>query len=610
MYLPLAAAVLALPALAVSLAAQSAALVAASDNVSSLPSLIVSASRTPQDPKNTPSSVSQLPVLDLQAEQTPDLRSALGWAPGVAVVASGGLGGQTAIFLRGANSDQTLFLVDGVRLNSRSDNYLNFLGGADLAGFDRIEVLRGPQSTLYGSSAIGGVILLETAHGCGAPTGVVEATAGSFDSYGATAAVKGGDTRLGYSLSLMHLQTANDRPDNDYREWGYSSRIESLVTPALLIGATFRGQQGDYQEPGSRFFLTDADVKTHNHLLTVYTQWNDGSDFSSRLTAALHRQDYEYADSYSTSRLRNIRDILDWQNTWTVSPRAEVVAGANAEWSRYTVDGVPSEDDSHAGYLSASWHPAPPVILTGGLRYDDFKSAGDATTWRSGVSWRPRSETKLHASYGTGFNAPGSADRFGVAEWGQLPNPNLRPEKSQGWDAGIDQSLAGDRVSIGATYFHNQFRDLFEYQIVDYTTFQGYTVNRAHASAEGVEFSASVRPIASVIFRGVYTYLDARNDDSGARLIRRPRHVGDADVHVQVTKAWMLGGGVHLAAGRIDSAGSMPSYTTVRLYTSYEVGHDWSLKLRMENLFDRTYEDVLGYPAPSSAIYGSVARRF
>ena len=146
--------------------------------VEQLDAYVVSATRTPQDPKLSSSSITLLPLADLQTAQTVDLRTALAQTPGVAVVSSGATGGQSSVFLRGADSDQTLFVVDGVRMNDRSTAYLNFLSGADLLGLERGEVLRGPQSTLYGSSAMGGVILLETAHGGGQPAGVAEATAG------------------------------------------------------------------------------------------------------------------------------------------------------------------------------------------------------------------------------------------------------------------------------------------------------------------------------------------------------------------------------------------------------------------------------------------------
>jgi vitamin B12 transporter len=578
--------------------------------VEQLDAYVVSATRTPQDPKLSSSSLTLLPLVDLQAAQTVDLRTALAQTPGVGVVSSGATGGQSAIFVRGANSDQTLLVVDGVRMNDRSTAYLNFLSGADLLGLDRVEVLRGPQSTLYGSSAMGGMILLETAHGGGTPAGAAEATAGSFSTLGGAIAGKGGDASLGYSGSLARTTTANDRPHNDYKQWSYSTRLESQVAPAWLLGATLRGQQSDYEEPGSRLFASAGKVDADNHLVTAYGQWRPGADFTSRLTVAWHQRDYSFAGAYGLSRSQNTRDIVDWQNTWIASPQIEVVAGANAERSRYTIDRARTDDHSRAGYLSTTMKPFQSLMLTGGLRYDDYASAGGATTGRAGVAWLPADGTKLRATYGTGFEAPGSDDRYGVPQWGQLPSPGLRPGKSRGWDAGLDQTLADGRVMLSATYFHNHFRDLFDYAITDFTTYQGRIVNRSRATTQGAEFAAEVRVGQIAGVRASYTYLDAHDDMSGARLLRRPRHAGDLDAHVQATKAWLVGAGLHVVADRVDSGGPLASWTTARLYTSYAVTSGLRLKLRVENALNKAYEEVLGYAALPRGIFGSVEWRF
>ena len=578
--------------------------------VAQLDAYVVSATRTPQDPKLSSSSITLVPLADLQTEQTVDLRTALAQTPGVFVASSGATGGQSSIFLRGANSDQTLFIVDGVRMNDRSTAYLNFLSGADLAGLQRVEVLRGPQSTLYGSSAMGGVIALETAHGGGIPMGAVEATAGSFSTYGGAIAGKGGEAALSYSGSLARTTTANDRPNNEYKQWSYSARLESQVAPAWLLGATLRGQQGDYEEPGSRLFASAGQVDAENRLVTAYSQWRSGEDFTSRLTAAWHQRDYSFAGPYGLSRSQNTREIADWQNTWVATPQVEVVAGANAERSRYTIDSARTDDHSQAGFLSTTVKPLEALVLTGGLRYDNFASAGSATTGRAGVAWLAADGTKVRATYGTGFEAPGSDDRYGVPQWGQLPSPGLRPEKSRGWDTGLDQTLVDGHVTLSATYFHNRFRDLFEYAIVDFTTYQGRIVNRTRASTQGAEFAADVCLGASASVRASYTYLDARNDVSGARLVRRPRHAGDVDTHVQAAKAWLVGAGLHVVADRVDSGGPIGSWATARLYTSYAIGSGLRLKLRVENALNKAYEEVLGYPALPRGIFGSVEWRF
>ena len=572
---------------------------------------VVSAARLPQDPQSTPSAVTLLPLAELQAAQIGDLRTALTMTPGVAIAASGAMGAQNSVFIRGASSHQTLFVVDGVRMNSRNAGYQNFLGGADLLGLDRVEVLRGPQSTLYGSAAMGGVVLLETARGCGPVSGTVSAQGGSFDTWGAAATAQGGTATVGYSAAVSHVETANDRPGNDYQQWSYAARLEAVVAAPLLVGATWRSQLGDYEEPGSRLYPAPGKVDAQNHLVTAYGEWRPTAEWHSRLTAGLHRRTYEYGQAWGTSAMSNTREVLDWQNNWTPTRAVQWVAGASLERARYRVAGDRTDDDATAAYVSGGWQPAPGTHVTAGGRYDDFDTAGSATTWRAGVAQMvPGTGWKWRATYGTGFTAPGSDDRFGVPSWGQKANPGLRPEKSRGWDAGVDYALAGGQATVSATYFHNRFRDLFEWETTNYQTFAGWIVNRARATTQGVELAAEARWAATVQGRVTYTYLDARNDVTGAALARRPRHAGGAEVRWQATPALLLGVGANVNAARFDAGKRQEDYTTARVFASYDVTPAFRLKARLENALDERYESVLGYPALPFGAFGGVEWRF
>lgn len=585
----------------------------AQTGVQNLEQVVVSATRTPQDPKITPESVTALSLPALETMQVPDLRTALAQTPGVIVVNTGAVGSQSSIFLRGANADQTLFVVDGVRLNTANVSYANFFGGADLAGLDRIEVLRGPQSTLYGSSAMGGVILLETAHGCGEPAGVVSTYAGSFASLGAEASVAGGTNAAGYSLSVAHEQTDNDRPYNRYKSWNYSGRLEGQATPWLLVGATVRGLIGHYEEPGPITYPSPGDVQTVTDLATAYAEARAGDQFRSRLTAGWYQDEYTFNDGspYDFYYARNTREILDWQNTWEAAKWAELVAGVNAEWSHYQSGGM-TTDRSLAGYISTTLHPAPDLELTAGLRHDHFDTVGGATTWRTGIAYPLGGTTKFRATFGTGFNAPTPGDRYGMPPY-ILPNPAVQPEMSRGWDVGLDQTLLDRRLTLSATYFENRFRDLLEYQVVDPVTYAGREVNVDRATTSGVEFAAAAKLASIFTVRAGYTYLEATDDVTNARLIRRPRHTLDGDFEAQVTDKWLIGAGAHLVADRLDGAYAptpLSGYTTVRLYSSYALRPDLILKVRAENLLDRKYQEVAGYPALPRAFYGSMEWRF
>ncbi len=577
--------------------------------------IVISATRTPQEATTLSSSVTAVRLDALHDAQVFDLRDALASVPGVSTATSGATGAPTSIFLRGASSHQVLFFVDGVRMNDRSTAYLNFLGGAGLAGLDRLEVLRGPQSTLYGSSAMGGVILLETAHGHGEPGGVVSGTLGSFGTRGATATVAGAAGALRYSGALSTLHTENDRPGNDFDQWTAAARVEGRASAALRVGATVRTQHGDYDEPGSRFFPYPGAVDTDNTLATAYAEWTDkASGVVSRLTYGRHARDYAFTDDFGRSDSHNRRDILDWQTAWHATSALELVGGANAEWSRYTISDWRTSDRVLAGYLSATAHVTPDVILNAGVRRDDYRSAGAATTGRGGIAWLLNDRrTKLRVTLGTGFTAPGSDDRFGVPQWGQVANPDLRPEKSTGWDAGVDQTFADGRLTTSATYFETTFRDLFDYTF-DPTTFEGQVINRARALTRGLELGVQARPHDHVTLSASYTWLEAFDRDTHARLIRRPKHTIDLDARWQATSRFLVGVGAHGVMNRLDTTMNgterIEDYATVRAYLGFTVNEQLSLHLRIENALNRNYDEVAGYAALPRAVYGNVAWKF
>jgi vitamin B12 transporter len=576
---------------------------------------VVSATRTPQDPMLTPSTVTLVPLEDLQVSQVEDLQVALSEVPGVDVANSGAAGGLSSVFIRGGNSDQTLFIVDGVRLNTRTADYNNFLGGADLSGLDRVEVLQGPQSTLYGSSAMGGVILLETAHGSSTTTGTISGYGGSFGSLGGEAAAQGEAGPVGYSASLSREETDNDRANNAYKNWNYSGRLEDQVTSSLEVGATIRGQVGHYEEPGPTFFPGMDNIQTVDDLATAYAQLRIGDHFDSRLTTAWYQDEYTFdGGSDDAFYERNTRDILDWQNTWKAAAWAEVVAGINAEGSQYDSGGAMTSDRSLAGYLSATFRPIEHVELTAGLRRDDFNTAGSATTGRVGAAYLANGgATKLRATYGTGFNVPSPDERFGDPPY-LIPNPGIRPERSRGWDAGFDQQWLKGTVTFSATYFENQYRDLLAEDFTDPIDFIGQEINVDRATTRGVEVGASTKLADLFTARVSYAYLDAQDDTTGARLIERPRHTFDGDLERQFTHSWLVGAGVHLIADRVDELadgpGPLGGYAAVRLFTSYSFRHNLAVKLRIENLFDRSYQEVAGYPALPLAFYGSTEWKF
>jgi vitamin B12 transporter len=571
-------------------------------------SLVVSASRTPQNINRIASDVSLISLEDTAAQQIDGLKGALGQQPGVTVVTTGAVGGDTYVFVRGAYSHHTLLIVDGVRMNDRSASYSAFMSYADLSGVNRIEVLRGPQSPMYGSAAIGGVVLVDTMRGTDEFYGAAKLVGGSFDTVAVAGAARGAAESLDYSVAAGRYRTANDTSDNDFDSWSHAAQVGFAATERLRLGATLRVQEGEYAAAGSRTRFERGLAASSNELATLYANWEAAETISTRFIAGLHRREYRWhADSPSAQV--NDRRILDWQTAWRPTAAVELVGGLNHERSDYEVSGLRTHDDISAVFLSGVAALSNTFALNAGVRYDDFASVGDATTWRAGAAWIARPNTKLRATYGTGFAAPGSSDRYGVSAWGQLPNPDLMPETSRGWDLGVDYAVGGDTLTFSVTYFENRFERLIDWIDIESEEGGGMFVNRREAKTRGAELGAALRFDAWQA-RLSYTYLDAADEGIGQRLSWRPRHSFDVSAWFELTANWLLGFGVSGVADRVDHGNRIEDYSVVRLFASWKVLEQLSISARVENLLDERYDEVYGYRSLPRGFYGSVEWAF
>lgn len=603
-------------------------LAAQSSDSTRLKDLVVTATRHPTPLHAIGSSSDQLRSAELHRRQIASLREALQLLPGGTVVATGAPGGVTSLFLRGVSSSQTLFLLDGIRVNDADASYGSLLGGADLSGLGRLEIVRGPQSTLYGGAAIGGVVALDAAPGAGRARGEAELEGGAFSSWRGRLSAQGGTRsgRWGGAISLSANGSDNQRHPNDWDQRSQLVRVDYQVRRGVQAGATFRGLQHEYTSPGDIRSSNTTPAGTTAFRNNLGTLWLDASPLAhwqSRLVAGLEAQFNEGTNRFnggpeSVFTLRNRRKVLDWQNTIALGPKVVLVAGANGEWSTATSDGAALDQRLTGVYGEAQLTPLPALTLTAGVRTDDYNTFAHATTYRITGAWMvERSGTKLRASLGTGFMPPSLAARFGSVF--QNPNPDIRPERARGWDAGIEQSLLAHRGSLGVTWFHNALRDLIGFEGATYPAL-GRSINIDRARTSGLEVSGRMAA-GPVDARIAYTLLSARSlsepDPTQMRLIRRPRHSASADFWVAVTSRGSVGAGAVAIGDREDNDfNSFPSrrvdpgdYVVARLYTSWEIGR-LTLRARVENLLDTHYEPVYGFPALGRSLSGSLAVRF
>ena len=585
---------------------------------------VVTATRTPAAANTLGSAVDTLSAADLARQQLTGLRSALAAVPGAPAFASGGAGGSTSLFLRGTNSNQTLFLVDGIRFNDPNTDYAVALGGACVTACDSLEIAHGPQSTLYGGEAVGGVVSLRAQRGAGALSGRVSAEAGSFGTIQGAVSAQRGDATNAFSFSALGGHTDNDRANNDFDSATYVLRVDHRVSGTVALGATWRGFHGVYGSPGPAigYGANDPDNQDResNQLVTVFADFTPSPTLTSR--AVLGGQDRRFvsenpgAFGTSVTVVKNRRGVLDWQATYTGAEKQRVTGGVTAEVNHTVNTGfgaINRHQQLFAVFVQDEFNPAENVYLTAGLRSDDFDTFGRATTGRATAAWLvAQQRVKLRASYGTGFRAPSFLDLYGQSAF-YVGNPALAPEKARGWDAGVDYYLAHNRGTLSATWFDTRLTNLIVY---DFASSPSTVRNVERARTQGVELAGKFTLPGAVEARIAYTYLEADNLSQHNRLLRRPRHSGSADVWHDFGGGFSAGAGVVFAAQREDVHAATfaridgEDYTVARVYAAWRVSDALTLKARVENLLDEHYEEVHGYPQPGAGAFAGVEWRF
>jgi vitamin B12 transporter len=580
--------------------------------------VVVIATRTPADIHTLGSAVDLITAADLERQQITSPAVALGGIPGAPAFANGAPGSDVSVFLRGADSDQVLFLVDGIRLNDANTDYSVYLGGARLGASDTIEIARGPQSTLYGSEAVGGVVSIQAQKGSGAPTADFSVEAGSFDTVTGAVDAQGARNDVAWSLSASGSHTANDRQNNNSDTGNLVLRVDRDLAAGVDVGATVRGFEGRYGDPGD-IYTNDpyAYEDEANWLGTVFADIKAAPDWAAHVTVGGQDRRYISFDELpgvytSTTVVQNRRGVIDAQVSYSGFDGQRVTAGISAEDEATQDNGYGNIDrrqSLYAVFADDEWHPVQSVYVTGGLRYDDFDTFGSKVTGRATAAWLSTGRSlKLRASYGTGFNAPSFLDLYG-ADVGYVGNPHLKPESSRGGDAGIDWYLPGKSGTISATWFRADVRDLIEY---NFYVYPGTTENIDEARTQGVELEGKFVLAGAFELHATYTYLEADDLTDGTRLLRRPRNSASADLWRDFGHGLSAGAGVQVVADRqdVDALTYLtvddPNYTVARVYGEWRASPSLAFKARIENALNERYQPVNGYPALGFGAFGSV----
>tara|TARA_R110000787_G_scaffold15563_5_gene48221 strand:- start:47287 stop:49446 length:2160 start_codon:yes stop_codon:yes gene_type:complete len=617
----------------------------ADDAVRSEPELVISASHTPLPSKEIGSSVTVITAEELEQRQVRVVSDVLRDVPGVAVNRAGSVGQLTQVRIRGTEGNQTLVMIDGIEVNNPAAqsefNFANLLN----AGIARIEVLRGPQSAIYGSDAIGGVINIITKDPEPGFTVTTRGELGSFSTRDGQVGLGYGSDKFTVSATVERFITdgisAADEDDGNTEKDGYDNttgRIKIGVKPVenLELKAVGMIIDSDLDADGSAVVVNAVDSLDTSQSLQRYglvsgklsladgawdqllkaSYMDDHTDFldaTGATTFTTEGKSITYG--YQSDFYFSTPDVAAAEHTVTL-------AAERKKEEQYTNSGFSGPNTVsivNYGYTSeyrvSLWDS---LFLSGAVRYDDNDDLFDnQTTYRGTAAYLfQETATRLHGSFGRAVKNPTLFELYGSTP-SYTGNPNLEPEKGFGWDAGVEQSFLDDRLILDVTYFNNRIENLIQGS--------GTTaVNTPGTSRiDGIEFTASTEPFENVRLDAAYTYTNAE-DSNGVQLTRRPKHiaslVGNYDFDVMERPA-NVNLSIQYNGKQTDTVFDsffpvatrtveLGSYTLVNLAGSYEFAEGAKFYMRGENLLNEDYQDVYGYGSPGISFFAGLQIKF
>lgn len=593
-----------------------------------LDEIVVTANRTETTRGRTGVSASVIDPSDLGAGRQTGIADAFTRLPGLSVSQQGPFGSAATLRIRGADQRYIAVFVDGVRVTDPTSTETKFdFGTLPAFAADRIEVLRGSQSALWGGSAVAGVVNITTARPTTEDTAqeiVVEAGTYATMNLGYTLTRRSGP--LDTALTLSHLRTDgfSAAASGTEADGGEATRLSATLryqlTDTLALGAAVFAQktEADYDGFDADFVPIDADnrqerVETGARLFAELATGNTAHVFET--TAFRIRRDYDQEDGpFDTDTVRDLsafdgsRLTLGWQATTEVSPDLRLVYGIDTmtEKGRYTNLPSGTADTTIRGaFAQALWAVTPDLDVSATLRGDNHSSFGQFTTGRLALAWRPTQATTLRFAAATGFRAPSIDEMFG--DYGSfVGNPNLTPEESQSFELGIERTFAGG-ASISATAFRLDIENLIRAN----GTSSSLENIMGQSVRQGVELAASL-PLGERVNLGLaYTYTDAR-DPQGDRLALVAYNDLALSLTAEVGADLTAGVTVKHVTGRLDDfvTGPLPDYTVVGATVDYDLGAGRSAYLRVENLFGQEYQTSKGYAASGRALYVGLRASF
>ncbi|MCI0615803.1 TonB-dependent receptor [bacterium] len=603
-----------IPTFTITLLAQEESETEVSNNEQLTYDISVTADRLEESLKDKTDSVTIITHDDIERHQWRYVHDALRDVAGLNVVQSGSPGKTTSLFLRGANSDQLLVLIDGVQVNDP------FFGGVSIQdvttdNIERIEIVRGPQSPLYGSDSIAGVINIVTRGGSSGLHTNASFEGGSFQTYREKAGLSGGTGKAAYSLTYSRQDTEGQFDNDEFDENSFSARTDFTLGAATELSVNGRVHDSHIGIPFSSANTPSPLRNQDTQLSTIGSNFDhsSGNFLNLKLRFGFCYQDFLFQDpedSFSTLTAHTSQTFqVGLQNDFHIFEKDILIVGY--EFEKETIDAndaggpipILNDFDStiHAVYAQNKFE-SEHWIFTTGVRYDDHNTFGRSVNPRISAAFRPQPNWKIRGSFGTGFRAPTAGD-LAFPFYG---NPNLDPEKSKSWEIGLDHYW-NESASFSASYFRNDYEDLITF---DPNTF--IAGNVAKARSQGLELFASIGHNLWHL-SGSYIFLDTKDEIENHQLFRRPKNSGSVSVSYDASK-WGATLRILAVGERLEADFSTfprqnvfnPGYVKVDVSGQYRLTSWMKLHGRIENLLNDEYSEVLAFPAPGIAEYAGL----
>ncbi len=613
-------------------------------------SIVVTATRTEAPAAQVGSSTTIILGSELEREGVASVTDALRRVAGITMTQSGGNGQISSLFMRGGESDYTKVMIDGIPVNDPGGSF-NF-ANLPAAGIDRIEIVRGPQSALFGSDAMTGVIQIFTSRGASEglePKPSVALEGGSFATFRYQAGISGRGERLDYAASFARQDTDNHVLNGSFNDTTITGNLGFSPTRKSTLRTVFRGDAGRAGVPGQwAFYRPDSDQYYRHRSLaagityayyatTFWTQTfsytvSDSRQFSEdRIDSGSYvphyrnlTSPYTFLDSPYQTPDQSRRQKIGYQSEFSLPRAHHLTVGMEYEKESGAV-GDPRLDPlvavrrNFGAYLQDEWSPSRSFFAAAGVRLEHNGSFAFSAGPRISLAWLAHQApsgklsglTKIKANFGVGIKEPTLVESFSKSPF-FMGNPKLRPERSLSYDIGMEQRLGTGGGVAEITYFENRFRNQINFITTDFATYAGTFFNLGKARARGIEASFRQPLPGKLEVAASYTFLDSlvlANSNvtdpvyaPGQPLIRRPRHSGYLDLKWKPGR-WTLGATATVVGSRADSdflglgLTRNPAYGVLDLLASFRLFSGASIYAIVNNALDRSYMEVLGYPA-------------